>query len=148
MNNMDIKKLMVGDWVWCGSNYGQVAETFNFQGELLITVNNRRNKYFEEINPFEVTTDEKDVRPIPLTEEFFEKNGIKKVDYYCLRPNVLFESEDKRIRITDLTNNGDGYWNVHIDNEDYDTIGVCDVKYVHQFQQFLRLCGYEMNVII
>lgn len=89
-----------------------------------------------------------DIRPIPLTEKFFENNGIKKVDYDYLKPNVLFESDDKRIQVTDLTNSGDGYWNVHIDNEDFDTIGTCDVKYVHQFQQLLRLCGYEMDVII
>lgn len=89
-----------------------------------------------------------DIRPIPLTEEFFEKNGIRKVDCDYLKPNVLFESEDKRIQVTDFTNSGEGYWNLHIDNEDYDTIGGCDVKYVHQFQQLLRLCGYEMNVVV
>lgn len=33
-------------------------------------------------------------------------------------------------------------------NEDFDSIGSCDVKYVHQFQQFLRLCGYDMDVIM
>ena len=138
---------MIGDWVWCGSNYGQVAEIFNFQDELLITVNNRRNKYFEEINPYEVTTGAEDIRPIPLTEEFFEKNGFKKINDYFLEFNVIFESEDKRIIITDMANRGDGYWDVLIDNEDYETIGACDVKYVHQFQQILRLCGYEMDMV-
>lgn len=86
--------------------------------------------------------------PVPLTEEFFEKNGIKKVNDIILKPNVMFESDDKRIIVTDITNSGDGYWDVHVDNEDYETIGGCDVKYVHQFQQFLRLCGYEMDVVV
>lgn len=90
----------------------------------------------------------RDLEPIPLTEEFFEKNGIKKVDYDYLKPNVLFDSKDKRVQVTNLTNSGDGYWNVHIDNEDYETIGSCDVKYVHQFQQLLRLCGYDMDVVV
>jgi hypothetical protein len=90
----------------------------------------------------------RDLEPIPLTEEFFEKNGFKKVDYDYLEPNLLFESDDKRIQITDVNNSGDGYWYVHVDNEDYDTIGRCDVKYVHQFQQLLRLCGYEMDVVM
>lgn len=88
------------------------------------------------------------LEPIPLTEEFFEKNGIEKVDYDLLKPNLVFESDDKRILITDDTNSGDGYWYVHVDNEDYDTIGGCDVKYVHQLQQLLRLCGYEMDVVM
>ena len=138
--------VMVGDWVWCGSNYGQVAEIFNFQGELLITVNNRRNKYFEEINPFDVTTGAEDIRPIPLIEEFFEKNFIP--NNKILSMYKIYESEDMHIRIMDLTNSGDGYWNVHIYNKDFDTIGNCDVKYVHQFQQLLRLCGYDMDVVV
>ena len=90
---------------------------------------------------------EDNIRPIPLTEEFFEKNGFKKVNYAPLNI-VMFESKDKRIQIIDLTNSGKGYWNVHIDNEDYATIGSCDVKYVHQFQQLLQLCEYEMDVIM
>lgn len=89
-----------------------------------------------------------EIEPIPLTEEFFEKNGIKKVVYNYIEPCVIFESDDKRIQINEWTNSGDGYWNVHIDNEDFDTIGSCDVKYVHQFQQLLRLCGYEMDVVV
>lgn len=89
-----------------------------------------------------------DLEPIPLTEEFFEKNGIKKVNDILVKPNVMFESEDKRIIVTDITYSGDGYWDVHIDNEEHDTIGACDVKYVHQFQQLLRLCGYEMDVVV
>ena len=61
---------------------------------------------------------------------------------------MLFESEDKRIQINDLTNSGEGFWNVHVDNKDYQSVGSCDVKYVHQFQQLLRLCGYEMDVVV
>ena len=88
------------------------------------------------------------VKPIPLTTEIFEKNGIKRVNYNYFGDHMLFESKDSRIQINDLTNSGEGYWNVHIDNKDYQSIGSCDVKYVHQFQQLLRLCEYEMDVIV
>lgn len=92
-------------------------------------------------------TDGRDHEPIPLTEEFFEKNGFELNN--SLYPYYKkYESEDKRIIITNETNSGDGYWYVHVDNEDFDSIGSCDVKYVHQFQQLLRLCGYEMDVIV
>ena len=132
--------------MWCGSNYGQVAEIFTLKDELVITVNNRRNKYFEEINPFEVTTGAEDIRPIPLTEKFLEKNFIP--NNKILSTYKIYESKDKRIQIMDLTNSGDGYWNVHIDNEYFETIGSCDVKYVHQFQQQLRLCEYEKDFVL
>jgi hypothetical protein len=85
--------------------------------------------------------------PIPLTEEFFEKNGFV-LDNEFLQLYKIYENKDKRIQVTDITNSGDGYWNVHVDNEDYETIGSCDVKYVHQFHQLLRLCGYEMDVVV
>lgn len=147
MKKIDIQSYMIGDWLWCGSNYGQVAEIFTLKDELVIMVNNRRNKYFEEINPYEVTTSAEDIRPIPLTEDFFEKNRfVEDNSFFPLYKK--FDSEDNRIIITDETNSGDGYWYVHVDNEDFDTIGSCDVKYVHQFQQMLRLCRYEINVVV
>lgn len=126
---MDITKLMVGNWVF----------DINNDIECQVDIKDFRNGGEYILDFYE---------PIPLTEKFFENNGIKKVDYDYLKPNVLFESDDKRIIVTDITNSGDGYWDVHVDNEDYETIGGCDVKYVHQFQQLLRLCGYEMNVVV
>ena len=87
------------------------------------------------------------IKPIPLTEEFFEKNGFV-LDNGFLQLYKIYENKDKQIQITDINNSGDGYWNVHVDNEDFDTIGGCDVKYVHQFQQLLRLCGYEMDMVV
>lgn len=127
------KDLMVGDWVKTENSYAKVVK---LDGEHI---------HFLDKSGTGIPSS---AEPISLTEEFFEKNGIKKVDYDLLRPTLVFESDDKRIQITDLCNSGDGYWNVHIDNEDYDTIGGCDVKYVHQFQQLLRLCGYEMYVVV
>lgn len=138
---MDMKelKLMKGDWVMYNPNVFIEDEYEPAKSWYATTIANGADIDLAEEGCYE---------PILLTEKFFENNGIKKVDYDYLKPNVLFESEDKRIQVTDLTNSGDGYWNVHIDNEDYGTIGRCDVKYVHQFQQLLRLCGYEMDVVV
>lgn len=137
---MNINKFMVGDWVYSSfaKHPCKITHTGSF-GDGYIEVGVAGVLGLKDIAS---------LSPIPLTEEFFEKNGIKKVDNDYIKPNVLFENDDKRIQVTDLTNSGDGYWNVHIDNEDFDTIGGCDVKYVHQFQQLLRLCGYEMNVVV
>lgn len=136
---MDTKELMVGDWVMYNPNIFIEDEYEPTKSWYATTITNGADIDLAEEGCYE---------PILLTEEFFEKNNIKKVDYDYLKPNMLFESEDRRIQITDLTNSGDGHWNVHIDNEDYQTVGSCDVKYVHQFQQLLRLCGYEMDVVV
>lgn len=140
---MDITKLMVGDWTYNKHHEKNIRLTaYDF-------FTHKHDEYgLQHLMPNSLPTFGRDLEPIQLTEEFFEKNGIKKVDYDYLKPNVLFENKDKRIRVTDLTNKGDGYWNVHIDNEDFDTVGSCEVKYVHQFQQLLRLCGYEMDVVV
>lgn len=130
---MDTRELFTGAYVFDGTSIAQVTG-ITCDGIVETTRNPKSNIEL--------------IEPIPLTEEFFEKNGFKKLDYDYLKPNVAFDSNDMLIRITDLTNSGDGYWNVHIDNEDFETIGSCDVKYVHQFQQLLRLCGYEMDVVV
>jgi len=139
---MDINEFMVGDLAEVVSSdhikYVRVLEIY----ETSVLVEDTNKEWEDE------EIDIANIKPIPLTEEFFENNGIKKVNDLLVKPNVMFESEDKRIIVTDITNSGDGYWDVHIDNEDYETIGGCDVKYVHQFLQLLRLCGYEMDVVV
>jgi len=145
---MDITKLMIGDWVWCGSNYGKVAEIFILHDSLLITVNNRRNKYFEEVNPFEVTTGAEDIRPIPLTTEILEKNGFEgsptgdlyiEMNLYDKYAIELFPSEGSLLlRITDKTNKystGCNKINMYI-------------KYLHQLQHALELCGIEKEITL
>jgi hypothetical protein len=136
---MDMKelKLMKGDWVMYNPNVFIEDEYEPAKSWYATTIANGADIDLAEEGCYE---------PIPLTEEFFEKNGFKKAAVFDIFK--MFESADKRIQITDCTNSGDGYWYVHVDNEDYDTIGNCDVKYVHQFQQLLRLCGYEMDVVV
>lgn len=87
---------------------------------------------------------------VPLTEELFLKLGFEKEiderfpdEYSYMR--VSYRSKDKRVVINNQSNSGDGYWYVHIDNEDMSTIGGCDVKYLHEFKQLLRLCRYKLQ---
>lgn len=134
---------MIGDWVY-NSHHGKNIQLTAYD----FFTHKHDEDGLQHLMLHSLPTFGRDLEPIPLTEEFFEKNGIKKLDYDYLKPNVMFESEDKRIIVTDITNSGDGYWDVHIDNEDYETIGGCDVKYVHQFQQLLRQCEYEMDVVV
>jgi len=136
-----MNKFMVGDWLYNKHHKKNIQLTaYDF-------FTHGHDAYgFQYLLYNSKPTVGRDLEPIPLTEEFFEKNGFKKAAVFDIFK--MFESADKRIQITDCTNSGDGYWYVHVDNEDYDTIGSCDVKYVHQFQQLLRLCGYEMEVVM
>lgn len=133
--------LMIGDLVEVVSSdhlkYVRVVEIY----ETSVLVEDTNKEWEAE------AIDIANIKPIPIFEEFFEKNSF--VWDNSFYPHYKkYESEDKRIIISDDVNSGDGYWYVHVDNEDYDTIGGCDVKYVHQFQQLLRLCGYDMDVVV
>lgn len=138
-HNINMNKFMVGDYAYSSfSEHPCKITHIGSFGDGYIEVGVKNVLGLKDIAS---------LSPIPLTEEFFKKNGFVLNDsfypYY-----KKYESKDKRIIITDETNSGDGYWYVHVDNEDYDTIGGCDVKYVHQLQQLLRLCGYEMEVVM
>lgn len=86
-----------------------------------------------------------EIKPIPITPEILEKNGF--VEAGECDKFKLWASADKRV----ILHNNDGYlntfnkWHVHVDTEDMRTIGSIELTYVHQLQQFLRLCG--MNVM-
>lgn len=144
---MDITKLMIGDWVWCGSNYGKVAEIFILHDSLLITVNNRRNKYFEEVNPFEVTTGAEDIRPIPLTTEILEKNGFIGDGYGILNidDNSYLEYYYHEHRLRKYWR-GIDEWDNH--NEVKDITFQCHCYYFHEFQHALKLCGIKKEITL
>lgn len=92
--------------------------------------------------------DEFDLEPIELTEELFEKLGFEKSYFPCYTEHEThyWMSKDKRIEIRDTTNRGEGYWYVHVDNSDFETIGGLDVRYLHEMHMFLSLCDYKLNM--
>lgn len=149
---MDITKLMIGDWVWCGSNYGKVAQIFILHDSLLITVNNRRNKYFEEVNPFEITTDAEDIRPIPLTTEIIEKNMFKPLKVGFEPKNLVGKwcYKNGEVFVNQYCFSNESYRNGHtvfmVGSSSYIRIG--DIVYVHQLQHALRICGIEKEIIL
>ena len=74
------------------------------------------------------------IRPIPITAEMLEKNGIHRT------------YEDDKYTIF----RGDGLWAVKYSDGDWElsTPPVCrvDIKYVHQLQHALRLAGVDKEI--
>lgn len=128
---MELADLMIGDWVFYNSNVF-IEDEYEPTKEWRITqISNG-----EDIN----LAVEECYKPIPLTPEILEKNGFSLDDSY--KPHLKWISADNRI----ILHNEDEYlntfnkWHVHVDTEDMRTIGSIELTYVHQFQQFLRLC--------
>jgi hypothetical protein len=70
-----------------------------------------------------------EMQPIPLTKEFFEKNGFilqEDLDYY----GDYFMSEDMRIDVYESSSG----WVVHIDDKECSTTFSKCLKYVHELQ--------------
>ena len=82
------------------------------------------------------------MQPIPLTKEFFEKNGfvlLESVDYL---DNYL-TSKDMRIDVYESSNG----WVVHIDNIAFSTAFCKCLKYVHELQNaYYVSTGEELEI--
>lgn len=82
---------------------------------------------------------------IELTEELLKKHGFK-VDH-----NVRWEELngfDGRVTVksnTNFLNTGNKFF-VRIINEDMDTVMTCELTYLHQFQQVLRMYGLSFKI--
>ena len=139
---MKEEELQIGDWVLCDRNAQSEYEFDTVDYQLYQIKDGEDIDYACEKN---ISGDNDVYLPIPLTVEILEKNGFEMADDTYTRPTVFYFSKDRRVQVSNLTNSGDGYWCVHVDNEDFETIGSCDVKYVHEMQNLLRLCKYELD---
>ena len=134
---MDAKELMIGDWVIFGDEPLKVQHIYNngYDDVVAEIVEEGTNEYgvYEEI---------KDVpsvycSPIPITPEILEKNGIKKRrDEYA-----VFGWEGMKqwyVTLEDFKPQYD-FWFITSSDRDLNISG--KIRYVHQLQHALRLCG-------
>lgn len=127
---MKINELRVGSYLYlCGWNVKVVGAR-----EDGVYVVNDLNTVFK--------VDITDVRPIPLTEEFFKRNGFilqEDLDYY----DNYFVSEDMRIDVYESSNG----WLVHIDDKECCTTFSKCLKYVHELQNaYYVSTGKELEI--
>ena len=117
---------MTGDWYWWeaeGKKYPlQVTkDTFKLLDE--------------DISNFQ---------PIPLTPEILEKNDIlyeKQSFYYVIK-------DDKNLECTYYMQRVQGDWVVGVDIGAYDCSVFARIKYVHELQHALKLCGIEKEIVV
>lgn len=123
---MKANELMIGDWVLDGNIYAQVT-SITCDGNIETTHNEHSNIEL--------------VKPIPLTPEILEKNGF-----------VLEEGEEGMygVVVAPYYSRDDVPFEVFCDGEPFaiwfkDPI---NIKYVHQLQHALRLCGIEKEIVL
>lgn len=119
---MKAYELQIGDWVTYDSIPSQVTMA-SVGGVMMVLV--------EEQTLF---VNSERLNPIPLTDEILIANGWHQASWVAgmfFMPRKGIFGENLTIRKTD-----DGYEFTAFCHE-------TALKYVHQFQQILRLCGYE-----
>lgn len=118
---MKATDLMIGDWVSCdGKNY-RVAE---IGGMVCLDA---ENELFASLD---------DISPIPLTPEILEKNGFKSYN------NSSYQLRGVGVYIS--------WRNVGRLNISFGCAPITDahinVKYVHELQHALKLCGIKKDI--
>lgn len=114
---MKINELRIGNYLYlCGWN----VKVVGVREDGVYVVNDLNTVFKVDIT---------EVRPIPLTKEFFERNGFilqEDLDYY----GHYFTSKDLRMGAYESSNG----WVVRIDDKEFSTAFCRCLKYVHELQ--------------
>lgn len=132
---MKANELMIGDYV--------IRK--NVQKEILIidTIDSIRDIVYLDLDGLGITEKLENIEPIPLTAEILEKNGFIKHADYCW---LISENNGRRL-IEYRTDYLDGLLRISYAEEPFSKLMI-KVKYVHELQHALRLCGINKEIEI
>jgi hypothetical protein len=131
------KDLMIGDWVYIEHTEDGVApykEVICIKAEDLC-----RDACIIETH----------YEPIPLTPEILEKNGFKKLSFSGWEFDYEDEDEVLKYKIlwrNDYPKNYSTHLTVNSFSADFGSFKSFNIKYVHELQHVLRLCGIEKEI--
>ena len=133
VENIDIKDIQLGNTVF----YLSLSEGDVFYTEVNKDVYDMIYKDPENWYPVDLT--EKELKILG-----FEKDVLKTVNQNNEEiEQVSWESPDKRVIMRKDYLNSNNEWYVHVDTQDMSTQATCELTYLHQLQNFLRICGIE-----
>ncbi len=127
---MNAEELMIGDWVYCTNTCKNAKVVGIYKPN-----DNYRIIVISE-DDIELAFCEKNIQPIPLTAEILEKNGFVISNEEPVIDEIgvsIIYGRYKRIDEDQCTNYGDGLY---------------PIKYVHELQHALRLCGIKKEITL
>ena len=123
---MKANELMIGDWL---KHYnGTPMQVTKITTEHFACAEKRGMNCWEYNNKYE---------PIPLTPEILEKNGLTNDPYGC------HFKEDEYMTLEISVEEEGVYWTIN-----YNEYSILKLKYVHELQHVLKLCGIDKEIIV
>jgi hypothetical protein len=134
------KSLQIGDWV--------MSKELKTPVKVCSIMNHYETTIYFCCQGNEFIVNSYQLEPIPLTPEILEKNGFEFDD--VIPECRMFMGIDDRVALRNDKEymNSDNEWHVHIDSEDYCTIANCELTYVHELQNILRLCKIYKEIVV
>ena len=132
---MKANELMIGDWVRCGQRFAIIKELYNGYVTILCSINGQ-NEYVEE------TYD--NIDPIPLTLEILKKNklNILNININNSYTNILgYFDEDENNLLEIYIEEDEIWWSIS-----YAEYTILRLRYVHELQHALKLCGIKKEI--
>lgn len=153
---MKAEDLMIGDWVHLISTIHNVSFPDNgvIQDEgyatihtpiKITTVSENCVSYYSNKLELYITLSSEEIEPIPLTPEILKKNDIlyrKSSFYYIINDNKDLECTHYIYQ----TIQDD--WAIGVDTGAYDCSVFARIKYVHELQHALKLCGIDKEIVV
>lgn len=138
---MRANELMVGDWVQkleVGGHYRKCIITGIFDVNVDCVTRNG------EVHSLSISG----IEPIPLTLEILQKNGFK-TDGEAIWASFCPEDKEFALEISEPNYYDENYGK----REYWWTINACEysiipLRYVHELQHALRLCGIEKEIVL
>ena len=136
------EQLMRGNWLF----FRNKVNAFAFQVE---QITRRKVGYHAEPgeNRMYYLRLNEEVQPIPLTAELLEKNGFRKTgpDGAPHLQSYVLAGDYEDVYAKEIN---DGTWKIDVDCTEFNLPRqTAMVSYVHQLQNWFRLCGIEKEII-
>ena len=110
----------------------------------VVSIDSIKNTIYLDLDGLGITEKLENISPIEITDDNLVKMGFEKSLDPLLEQLDRWYSEDRRVEIrSEYFTNTDAKWSIHVDNEDMDSIGSCEITYIQEMQQFFRLCKYK-----
>lgn len=142
---LQTKDLMIGDWLQFASEnkkctvVGVKCDVRYLEEEAIITVMDDSGHWFDK--------ELECLQPIPLTPEILEKNGFRKYPYPNIEKHhqwILCVGSTIKLWCCRLYDDADDGWMIDIDA--YCHSCRIKIKYLHEMQHALKLCGIEKQI--